>query len=158
MIQRIQTIFLALLAIAMVAMVFMPVWAKESTETAQTVVLDSMGMVYSENGEIKEQTNTMYIAGMALLIASIAVGSIFSYKDRSKQIKLNLLNAFLLFALAGINAFWVFYEGKSMFAPEQIGHLGIGFYLPLVALICNSLANRFIMKDEKLVKSVDRLR
>ena len=158
MIQRVQTILLALLAIAMFAMVFMPVWAKESTETAQTVVLDSMGMVYSENGEVKEQANTMYIAGLALLIASVAIGSIFSFKNRGKQIKLNLLNAFLLFALAGINAFWVFYEGKAMFAPDQMGYLGIGFYLPLVGLICNSLANRFIMKDEKLVKSVDRLR
>ncbi|MDH3711846.1 MAG: DUF4293 domain-containing protein [Cyclobacteriaceae bacterium] len=31
-------------------------------------------------------------------------------------------------------------------------------YLPAVALILNLLANRFIRRDESLVRSVDRLR
>ena len=158
MIQRVQTIFLAIVAIAMFAMIFMPIWAKQQADPAQTVVLDAMGMVYSEGGEVKEQTNTMYIGGIALLIATVAVGSIFSYKNRSKQIKLNLLNALLLFVLAAINSYWIFYEGKNLIASEDAGHFGFGFFLPLVGLIFNSLANRFIMKDEKLVRSVDRLR
>lgn len=158
MIQRVQTVFLALLAIAMVVMVFMPIWVKESAELGDSIVLDTMGMIYYDGSEIKEQTNTMYIAALALVISIIAVASIFSYKTRMKQIRLNLLNAFLLFILAGINAYWIFYEGKSLFDPNDIGQLGIGFYLPLVALILNSLANRFIMRDERLVKSVDRLR
>lgn len=158
MIQRIQTVFLGLVAIAMFTMIFMPVWVKQQEDPEKTIVLDTMGMVYSEGGEVKEQKNTMYIGGIALVAAMLAIGSIFSYKNRTKQIQLNLINALLLFVLAGINSYWVFYEGRNMFAPENAGHFGFGFYLPLVALVMNSLANRFIMKDEKLVKSVDRLR
>jgi hypothetical protein len=30
--------------------------------------------------------------------------------------------------------------------------------MPIVAIICNMIANRFIKKDEKLVKDSDRIR
>ena len=33
-----------------------------------------------------------------------------------------------------------------------------GLFLPAAALICNMIANRFIRKDERLVRSVDRIR
>jgi len=35
---------------------------------------------------------------------------------------------------------------------------GFGIYLPLIGIIMAVLANRFIKKDDKLVKSMDRLR
>ncbi|NNE55381.1 MAG: DUF4293 family protein [Flavobacteriales bacterium] len=35
---------------------------------------------------------------------------------------------------------------------------GIAAYLPLIGLVCNFLAYRAILKDERLVRSVDRLR
>ena len=36
--------------------------------------------------------------------------------------------------------------------------LGIGLFLPLLSLILVVMANRSILKDEKLVRSSDRLR
>ena len=35
---------------------------------------------------------------------------------------------------------------------------GLGLWLPGAAVICNLLANRFIRKDERLVRDADRLR
>ncbi|MGK0436639.1 MAG: hypothetical protein ACJAX0_000876 [Flavobacteriales bacterium] len=35
---------------------------------------------------------------------------------------------------------------------------GIGLFLPIVALICLLMANRAIKSDEKLIKSMDRIR
>ena len=34
----------------------------------------------------------------------------------------------------------------------------LGFFMIPVAMIANTMANRFIRKDEKLVRSVDRIR
>jgi hypothetical protein len=34
----------------------------------------------------------------------------------------------------------------------------MGLYLPIAAMICNILANRFIRRDENLVRSADRMR
>jgi hypothetical protein len=34
----------------------------------------------------------------------------------------------------------------------------IGFFLVIIAMICNILANRFIRRDENLVRSADRMR
>jgi hypothetical protein len=38
------------------------------------------------------------------------------------------------------------------------GVYGTGFWAILVAMVMNMLANRFIKKDEALVRSVDRIR
>ncbi len=40
----------------------------------------------------------------------------------------------------------------------QTAQLGLGFGLPVVAIILTILAYRSIKKDDKLVKSMDRLR
>jgi hypothetical protein len=39
-----------------------------------------------------------------------------------------------------------------------LGERGVGFYLPLLALILNFSANRLIRNDEQLVRSMDRIR
>jgi hypothetical protein len=38
------------------------------------------------------------------------------------------------------------------------GQLGLGLWLPGIAVLCNLLANRFIRRDEKLVRDSNRLR
>jgi hypothetical protein len=40
----------------------------------------------------------------------------------------------------------------------QHGQYLIGTYLPMGAMVCNLIANRFIRRDENLVRSADRLR
>jgi divalent metal cation (Fe/Co/Zn/Cd) transporter len=42
-------------------------------------------------------------------------------------------------------------------APEA-GSYQLGFWAILVAMVANMLANRFIRKDDALVRSVDRIR
>jgi hypothetical protein len=48
--------------------------------------------------------------------------------------------------------------GEQMLNVKLIGTFEAGFYLPTLALILNLLANRFIRRDEQLVRSMDRLR
>ncbi len=93
---------------------------------------------------------------VSLLIFSILSGivpliNIFLFKQRKKQILLAKITTvvILLFALL----FWYlgFTQGSSEFKV-------IILLIPFVALVFNTLALRAIKKDEKLVRSMDRLR
>lgn len=157
MIQRVQSIFLALAAIAMFAMMFSPVWGKADAEGTQLVVLNTKTLIHSQGEEVLQQSSTIYLTVLAFLSAAVAIGSLFSYKNRLTQMKLNVLNSLLLLATVALIAFNT-HNAQKLFDPQYIGRFKIGFYLPIVALFFNSIANRFIRKDEKLIKSVDRLR
>ncbi len=97
-----------------------------------------------------------HIALLALfaVAGALAVASIALFKNRSLQMRLSLLSSFaLLAALAfGIMLF-------VMDRPAATGtSIALGAFLPLAALLLLLLAYRFIKKDEKLVRSMDRLR
>ncbi|MEN7546382.1 DUF4293 domain-containing protein [Rapidithrix thailandica] len=158
MLQRVQSIFLALVAIAMFSVVFTSIWEKTSSEGTETVVLTALQMVHSKGEEAVNTVNTFYIAALAFLSAAVAIGSIFSYKSRLTQLKLNLLNVLLMAATIGCMVYFLFEGTKYFEVKTNQGAFDIGFYLPAVGLFFNLLANRFIRKDEKLVRSSDRLR
>ena len=44
-----------------------------------------------------------------------------------------------------------------MINTYQGGQYGLGIWLPGIAVLCNLLSNRFIRKDEKLVRDSERL-
>jgi len=157
MIQRIQTIFLIIVAAAMFSMLFIPIWGKTSPETGEVMEITAMQLSYTQDGKPMETMNTMYSAVLAVLSSILAVGSIFSYRNRLKQIKLNFANALVISVIIGINVYLVF-QGDVLFDEERPGSPGFGFFMPAVALVFNSLANRFIRRDEKMVRSADRLR
>lgn len=157
MIQRIQSIFLAISAIAMFAMLFLPLWQKYNPETEQRALLTAIELSYTEGDEVKQHVYTFYIAIMAFVSSIISVGSLFSYHNRMKQMKLNMINSLVMAITIGLTIYFLF-EGEKMFEVSKQGQWGYGFFCVPVALFCNSIANRFIRKDEKLVRSADRLR
>ena len=144
MIQRIQSIFLLLAAGASLGLFGLPFASGSDTE--QNVLLadgvfnlqDHIGLIIAFAG-----------AGALALIA------IFLFKNRSLQVKISL--ASLLFIIGGIG--WGTYLLFSQ-AGESINSLsiGLGTFLPLLGIILTIVANRYIKKDDKLVKSMDRLR
>lgn len=166
MIQRIQSVFLFLLAAAMVAMLFLPLWSKANPATGETLVLSAWNIksvILSAEGDVTGagamgQRGTIAIGLLAIFAAVIAVYEIFQFKNRLTQMKLGLLNTLVLAALAGTTVYYALYVGSAMVPVNNNGTYEAGFYMPLLALFVNALANRFIRKDENLVRSVDRLR
>ena len=71
--------------------------------------------------------------------------------------KLGALNSLVLAGFLGLSVYFTF-RMEKMIGVAGEGTYEFGMYLPAVALICNLLANRFIRKDEALVRSVDRIR
>lgn len=129
MLQRIQTIWTFL---AVLAAVFLFV-------TAQDVI-------------ISDSIPVINIGCFVLVL--IGLLSVFSFKNRKRQILLNTISIIINALLIGILAYWLLNLSGGISFPEK----GIEPIFSLIAVICLFIANIYIKKDERLVKSVDRLR
>lgn len=147
-------------------MLFFPIWEKVSVEDQQVVTLTSLSLGHYKidttmadtSPMVIETKQTFIIAILAILAACIAMYSIFQYKNRLTQMKLGALNSLLMAATLGFSLFFASQWGEKMLNPEVPGVYKIGFFFPAFGLIFNVLSNRFIRRDEKLVRSVDRIR
>lgn len=165
MLQRVQSIFMFIAAIAMLSVLFFPFYKKVdsiSTEAVQEYVLvNAFKTSYerSTNGtiEVLGEQSTILISVGAILAAAVVLFSIFQYKNRMNQVKLNALFSLIVALTLGGMAYYTT-KANTLFEPQYAGNYLMGFYLPVVAMLNNFLANRFIRKDEKLVRSADRLR
>jgi len=153
----------------MIGMVFSTIWEKINIEEQEKAVLTAMYLTHytidsdAENPDytILNEKPTWFIAVAAILSAILALYSIFQYKNRMSQLKLGLLNIFLIAASLGFSIYFM-YQGEALVEVATGGVMRgaykIGIFLPALALLFNSMANRFIKKDEDLVRSVDRIR
>ena len=162
MIQRVQSILLLISALAMGLMLFFPLWQKVSFDPPEEATLDAFYLAYDVLNPTTGSKqiilkNTFYIALLGSLSALISLYSIFQYKNRLRQIQLGSLNSLLIGETLGLLMYFVF-EAETFLEPTRQGNYLFGFYLPLASLLCNFTANRFIRKDEKLIKSMDRIR
>lgn len=85
--------------------------------------------------------------------ALISLYSIFRYKNRRQQVVSGRLNIIINFVLIGL----LVWHWQDQFALDPQA-LGLGVYVPVLTIIFLALANRAIMRDEMLVRSMDRLR
>lgn len=155
MIQRIQTIFLALVAILGVIFSFLPILQFTGTETS--AVMGAYKTVTLEGVVLAKNMGVGVLQGIIMLLAIVLV---FMFKKRQLQIKLGKLNI-LLIAIQ-ITAI-VFYSDAVKAAitsnPTDVAvAIKAGAAIPLLTLIFSYLAVHFIKKDEKLVRAADRLR
>jgi len=159
MIQRVQSVFLLLVAIAMVTSTLSPIWLQVDPMQTQSMEMTAW---YTTVKDIPQQniiskTGNIYIGILALLTTAIAIFSLLQYKNRKKQLLLNMVNALLMGLTLGF-AVYTSYKANENFNPAVGGAFLIGFYSIVFGLILNLIANRFIRKDEMLIRSVDRIR
>ena len=89
-----------------------------------------------------------------IILVLVGLLSVFSFKNRKRQILLNTISIIINALLIGILIYWLLNLSGGIQFPEK----GIEPIFPFIAVICLLIANVFIRKDETLVKSVDRLR
>jgi hypothetical protein len=152
--QRKQTIFLALTSVCMVLMIFFPVWVASDNEVEK--------MLYALHYTIRsgDARNTIYfpyaaIAILAVAAATVAIIEIGKFENRLLQLKLGALNSLLMMAALGTA---VYFATRLIKSNQLAGEYGFGLYLPAAAMISNMIANRYIRKDEKLVRDSERIR
>ena len=129
MIQRVQTIYLLFSVFFMIAITyFLPVLISVEGDTFFT-----FQFIY---------------AHITILVSSfLLLYSIFSFKNRKKQLLINQISKFLLSA-----TFFILFLTKGELFPDR------GMFVFIIPYVLILLANRFIKKDEKLVQSADRIR
>lgn len=157
MIQRIQSILLALVVIIGVIASFMPVLGFEGSETTYLMNLYKTVAENDVTNVIAKNMGVGVLQGVVLLLALVII---FLYKNRQLQIKLLKLN--ILFVATEIAAIAMYSDSvKTAIGPtpnDVVVHLQFGAAIPVISLILTYLAIRFIKKDEKLVRAADRLR
>lgn len=155
--QRIQTVYLLLAIISMAAMLFLALWTKDAGDSLYE--LNAFRSRISSEGSMENATYfpVILIAVTAILSIAISAFEIFQYKNRLTQMKLGALNSLIMSLSLGLAVFFI-YNAEKSWHPELKGSYQIGMFMPAFALIFNMLANRFIRRDERLVRSVDRLR
>ncbi|MBW7675551.1 DUF4293 domain-containing protein [Chryseobacterium chendengshani] len=110
--------------------------------------------LYITGQDVKVFGNVPIISISSIVLVLVGAFSLFSFKNRKRQIMLNNISIIINALLIGILVYWVQNLSGGIDFPEK----GIEPVFPLIAVICLLLANLFIKKDERLVKSVDRLR
>ena len=162
MIQRIQTVYLALvliLSILLLSGISVGHIRTESQGRTESYVYKAGTVQKESTGErVPLNANTFLIVELAVVIVTAGI-SIFVYRNRLLQIKLGKFNLFVNFILIAILFFYTESELKNVLPGQTpVISYSFGAYIPLLNVILLVLANRSIKKDEALVRSADRLR
>ena len=137
MIQRIQTVYLALAFV-------------------MTGILPFVFKLWTlSDGKPEMFMSSQCYSAIFGLSTSLSLLSILFYKKRQHQFVIGRLNIILNLILLGLFVYRSLnLSGEALAVSEK----GIGMFLPIIAIVFLVLANKAIQKDEDLVKSVDRLR
>ncbi len=153
MIQRIQSVFLFLAAGLGIAALFLPV-----AHFYQGFTFPADVQFMMDNWKFSTFGGILKVSALISLIA------IFLFKKRKRQIIWVRIAQFLCFAAICFGVY-CFYPFKALPETNQIWPMIQAYitkywaiFFPFLVLIFNALAIRFIKKDDKLVRSMDRLR
>lgn len=144
MIQRIQSLLLFTATIVSGGLIFVfNLW--NSISRGPIFALDTIS---------NDSLLTKSIGFLFIISAILSIITIFLFKNRKLQFVMNRVNILLNFLLIG----FIVYHLQTLSGEMEISEKGIGSFLPIASVFLLVFANRFIKKDEDLVKSVDRLR
>ncbi|MBN3036622.1 MAG: DUF4293 domain-containing protein [Bacteroidales bacterium] len=157
MIQRIQTFFLLVALLAEIMIFFFPIASFLSElHYFKLYIYELRNMVPSDTTVIFRSWIAWPILLVTVISMILIVVTILNSRKRLSQLKVNKINILLVvFLVAGIFFGYPELIGKEIQAEPVFG---AGAWFPLIVLVSLVLANRFILKDERLVRSVDRLR
>ncbi len=141
MIQRVQTIWLLLAAVCGFALTQVPLF----------------------NGRLPNEIIRRVLATESLLLFALIIGAaclalacIFLFKNRPLQFKLSVTGVILSIIITGLEVWYI--EGFKRVNTLVKGTYYWGGLLPIAMVIFFILATRGIYKDEKVIKSLNRLR
>lgn len=162
MIQRIQSIYLAVAAIFLVLGLFLPLWEVSAADQSEflsglNVATSSQEIQFYGHDTGLENALHSLLVGISGLTALFLLFVVFQFNDRKKQMRLagialalTLANAIALVVLTT--------QGPEIISSTELGRPAYGFAFPILAVLLTWLGLRGIKKDEELVKSMDRIR
>ena len=165
MIQRLQTIFLILALITNGLMFSFEFWsasaANESDQIVEQVSLSLMQLTYETTLQDKSAASETHIYLISLhgLASLLALGAIFLYTNRTLQLRVSRLGMLLETGLLVLLLFYTDGVTEDYFTHSiSNSSYQLGIFFPIISVLCFFMANLFIMKDERKVRSAERLR
>lgn len=166
MIQRIQTLYLLAIVALGITLFFLPVIQFSTPDDAsqqrlfelRPTGLTELAEEYTSTAEELAPVTLHGTWGLlvtTLLIPVLALVIIFLYKKRLVQARLSIFLALLCVGYYAILFVYVWF-GKHNVASEW--DILFGACIPLICLVLTLMSVRHILKDETLVRSMDRLR
>jgi hypothetical protein len=155
MLQRIQSALLLLATIALGIFLATNTWSG-GTEN-QKIVVNPYHIVQTQGDLAAYQKDIFYVAVLAVLGIALSLFTVFQYKNRMRQMMLVAMNSLLIGSAVAVAVYHVKYDAMKLEGAGD-GKFEIGLYAGFTALVLNWLANRFIRRDEKMVRDSDRMR
>ncbi len=154
MIQRIQTIYLLLVTALLAVTLCLPL--ASFSAGIEPFTLTAFGLK-SAAGEVV--IRTIYMTILLALACLLPFVTILLFKRRMLQIRLCVVEGVLLVGAEAMILIYYFLSDRLFSGFEfHEQSLGVAIALPIVALLFCYLAARAIMRDEVLVRSLDRVR
>lgn len=187
MIQRIQSLWLALAVVCIGLCFLFPVAKYQyADKPAKGQRLESrLDLVAKDNpdadklfkpgeavipfNQSKTEMTTWPLVMLAILSGMIGVACIFLFKNRRLQMRLTALGFMTTLIYIFLLFFWAVDKYADVLSNAELTKAflsdaqpeviwGIGAFIPMAALVFFFLAQRAIRKDEALVRAADRLR
>ncbi|MCQ2263199.1 MAG: DUF4293 domain-containing protein [Bacteroidales bacterium] len=160
MIQRIQSLLLLVAAVVAIVITFIPVGELVQNGIA-FYQYDSFSLKLYQDGVLAGSVmHTTYVALLWYASAVLSLVTIFCYKKRPLQIRLNSINMLVMLIALAVMLFvypdLVFAKQASMAGMEMAFNYWI--MVSFLAAVALFFANRAIKSDEKKVRAADRLR
>ena len=161
MIQRVQSIFLLIAIIVPVVLIFIPLGYVDTNMARYVYDSISLKEMVPDGASV---IRLYYLAFCLFMTAALSAVALFTYKNRVKQMQIVSITM-IVFLITLLLILWICPDVvfKKFFAARMEDYTFIFNTVPLLIMIvveavCLFFANRFIKKDEELVRSADRLR
>ena len=152
MIQRIQSIYLLISTILGVVCLSRPLGMFFSAQGVHEADLFNLWIKSAETGHLNFSPWALF--ALLLAVTTLTFISIFLFKHRALQMRVVTFSMILIVGYHAVLGYLVYasHANGLTFRPS----LTVSF--PFIAFVLDYLAYRGILKDELLIKSLDRLR
>lgn len=157
MIQRIQSIYLLVSIVLTILFAFLTF--ANFDVNGSMYYMKVMGLYYQDTSDVLFEAPNMTLSAVVFFSMLLTISAIFNFKKRTIQIRLVTLSIIAHFASVGLVFFALstLPEGILEGTLPQVNYTFASF-LPIASVVFLVLALRGIKKDEKLIKSLDRIR
>ncbi len=152
MLQRIQSVYLGLAVLLSVGLFVWPIGSFSADNSE--LILSVFGLTTTK-GEIITMTYPIVI--LTGIITFLLLFQVFNFKRRIRQIQTGIAVIVLIvfwYLINGIYIYHYFMDFDIFLSVKP----SVGAFIPLAMIVFILLGNKYIRKDEELVRSVDRIR
>ncbi len=169
MLQRKQSIFLGLSGLMLILAAFFPYATLVGDFEGKEVLLhlsplDMSGVIEGTDYTAELMSRLPALSVMAIALVLVAMWQLvvmFRFKQRKAQVSMLFISSLLHVGLMG--GFLFFTKGAATLVEEYNNYFEVSYLQPatilvLLSFVASYVARHFILKDEALIRSVDRIR